>query len=443
MIILLLYLSVENLLRKNVNQSIPIMERRTKQTPVKYQKITCTGLIIWVLTITTAYAQTRIEGISYLDNKPIAVMIDHGRIVSVQPIDRLTGSADPVYIAPGLIDNQVNGFAGVSFGFGGSELTGAGILKATQELWKKGVTTYLPTLTTNSRDLLIKNLKILAGSKNDPALQGSIAGYHLEGPYISPDDGYRGAHPAKYVRQPDWQEFMELYEASGRNILTVTLAPETGGAIGFIRQCTEEGIIVAIGHHNASKDIIDEAVEAGARIATHLGNGCANLINRHLNPLWPQLANDRLMVSLICDGFHLRDEEISVFYKVKGPDKTIITSDVTGFAAMPPGLYKNEDDETIELTPEGMLRYPSQNVLYGSASAISRGVVHVMAATGCSLGDAVRMASTNPAKLYGLTDRGSIEPGKRADLILFEMGSSDLSIKKTYVNGELVYDSSR
>ena len=272
-------------------------------------------------------------------------------------------------------------------------------------------------------------------------LHGSIAGYHLEGPYLSPEDGYRGAHPLKCVRNPDWNEFRTFYEASGRNILTITVAPELAGAMELISKCKAMGIIVAIGHHNAPKTVIDQAVMNGARMATHLGNGCANMINRHDNPLWPQLANDQLMASLICDGFHLRDEEIAVFYKVKGTERTIITSDVTSFATLPPGTYKNEDGETVELTKDGMLRYPAQNVLYGSVLSISRGVVHMMEVTGCTLAEAIRMASTNPAKLYGLNDRGSIEPGKRADLILFTVGDRELSIKKTYVAGKLVYES--
>jgi N-acetylglucosamine-6-phosphate deacetylase len=403
-------------------------------------KIQSVLTLILILIMNTTYAQTKIEGLLYLTGKPVSVEINDGKIVSVQPIDKLTDKSNPVFIAPGLIDNQVNGFSGVSFCLAGGELTGEGILKATQELWKKGVTTYLPTLTTNSQEVLLKNLATLAATKNKEAIHGSIAGYHLEGPYISPDDGYRGAHPLKYVRKPDWKEFMQLYEASGQNILTVTVAPEVDGVMEFIRRCNGLGIQVAIGHHNATKNLIDLAVLNGAKIATHLGNGCANMINRHVNPLWPQLANDQLMASIICDGFHLRDEEIRVFYKVKGPEKTIITSDVTSFAGLPPGEYKNEDGETIELTKEGMLRYPVQNVLYGSASPISIGVVHIMNVTGCSLGDAIRMASTNPARLYNLNDRGSIEPGKRADLILFTIGEHELNIRRTYVAGELVYN---
>ena len=384
-------------------------------------------------------ARTKVEGLLYLTKKPVSVEIEDGMIVRIREVKRLS-DPHPVFIAPGLIDNQVNGFAGVSFCFAGGELTREGIFKATQELWKKGVTTYLPTLTTNTKEVLKHNLALLSDSKNDSALLGSIAGFHLEGPYISPIDGYRGAHPLKYVRKPDWNEFMELYEASGKNIKTITIAPELDGAMEFIRKCTAMGIVVAIGHHNATREIIEEAVLNGARISTHLGNGCANTINRHVNPLWPQLANDKLIASIICDGFHLRDEEITVFYKIKGPDKTIITSDVTSFAALPPGEYKNEEGETIELTKEGMLRLPAQNVLYGSASPISRGVARILKITGCSLGEAIRMSSTNPAKLYGLSDRGVIETGKRADLILFEIGDSELVIKKTYVKGKLVYE---
>lgn len=185
------------------------------------------------------------------------------------------------------------------------------------------------------------------------------------------------------------------------------------------------------------------AVENGARIATHLGNGCANMINRHYNPLWPQLSNDNLMISIICDGFHLLPEEIQVFYKTKGVDKTIITSDVTSYAAMEPGQYKTQTGETIELTEEGKLFYPAQNVLYGSASPITNGVGYILKVTGCSLADAIQMSSANPAKLYSLNDRGTLEAGKRADLILFTLDDFKVNIQKTFVKGKLVFDASR
>jgi N-acetylglucosamine-6-phosphate deacetylase len=384
-------------------------------------------------------AQQMIEGIHYATGKPVQIKIENGKIAEIKSIGKLKDENLKTYIAPGFFDNQINGFAGVSFAFGESDLTKEGIEKATSELWKKGVTTYLPTLTTNSQEVLVRNFAILANSVNDKKLHGSIPGFHLEGPYINPEDGYRGAHPKQFVRLPDWNEFMEMYKAANGKILQVTIAPELEGAQDFIKKCSEKGIVVAVGHHNANKEQLDLAVKNGAKTATHLGNGCANMINRHINPLWPQLANDDLMISIICDGFHLLPEEIKVFYKTKGVDKTIITSDVTSYAALEPGQYKTETGETIELTKEGKLYYPAQNVLYGSASPITKGVGHVMEVTGCSLADAIQMASTNPAKLYKLDDRGVLEVGKRADLVLFTLENFEVNIQQTFVEGKMVF----
>ena len=383
--------------------------------------------------------QESVEGLSYLDGSPVSIEMENGKITRIERLKELPQGTERVYIAPGLIDNQVNGYDGVTFALGGGELSAEGVKKATMAQWKAGVTTYLPTLTTNSRELFLKNLAILAEAKEDKDLLGSIAGFHLEGPYISPEDGYRGAHPREYVRKPDWEEFLDFYRASGENILQVTIAPEVEGGAEFIQQCTGLGVKVALGHHNGSKDQIDQAVSNGAVICTHLGNGCANMISRFFNPLWPQLANDRLMASIIGDGFHLLPEQILVFYKIKGTEKTILTSDATSYAGLPVGKYTSGEGDPIEITPEGKLWNIAQNGLYGSASPLARGVVHVMNVTGCGLKDAIQMAGANPAKLYGLNDRGVLKPGRRADLILFTVGDKVLDIRKTYVAGKLVY----
>lgn len=386
-------------------------------------------------------AQENIVGLFYLDEKPVSIVIKDGKITEMNRIAQLPASNRNIYIAPGLIDNQVNGFNGVSFSFGDGELSEEAVIKATRALWERGVTTYLPTLTTNSHQLLLKNFSILGKVKDNELLLGSIPGFHLEGPYISSLDGFRGAHSINYVRKPDWNEFIKYYKASGNKILTVTVAPEIEGAMEFIKQCIGLGIVVALGHHNASTEIVNRAVEIGAKISTHLGNAMSNTINRHVNPLWPQLSNDELMISIICDGFHLLPEQIRVFYKVKGPEKTIITSDVTMYANLTPGIYKNIDGEDIELTLDGKIQYPAQKVLAGSASTLDKGMGHIMKVTGCSLADAIRMASTNPARLYNLDDRGVIEVGKRADLILFTIENFQIKILKTIVNGQIVYQS--
>jgi N-acetylglucosamine-6-phosphate deacetylase len=390
----------------------------------------------------------RLEGISYLDYSPIAVEIEHGIITQIKRLNKLSDNVKPYYISPGLVDMQINGYLSVSFALEGAENTYAGeggltvgdVKKVTEGLWKEGITTYFPTLTTNSQELLLKNFAVIAKAISDKSLLGTVAGFHLEGPYISDVDGYRGAHPKEHVRKPDWEEFMELYRAADEKILIVTVAPEVSGAFEFIRKCREKGIMVSLGHHNASAEIIKEAIDNGAGMATHLANGCATMINRHKNPIWPQLADDRLTASIICDGFHLPPELIQVFYKVKGADNIIITSDITSYAGLPAGEYKIKTGETIVKTPDGNLRFSRQEGgLYGSASLLTKGVGHVMKVTGCSLAKAIQMTSTNPARLHNLNDRGKIEPGKRADLILFSMDGFDMKIKETIVAGELVW----
>jgi N-acetylglucosamine-6-phosphate deacetylase len=380
-----------------------------------------------------------LEGIFYLDGSPVEIEIADGNIQKITRKQYLKNPQNKdVFIAPGFIDHQVNGCLGIEFS--NLELTAEKVRNATHALWKAGVTTYIPTLTTNSKEALLHGFSVLVKSIEEyPQLQMSIAGFHLEGPYISPVDGYRGAHNKQWVRSPNWQEFVELYKAANENILQVTVAPEVEGAIEFIQKCTHLGIKVSIGHHNAPADIVQKAADAGAVLSTHLGNGCANMINRHLNPLWPQLAEDRLMISIICDGFHLQPEEVRTFFKVKGIDRTLITSDAGSLAGLPAGTYESNGKE-LQVTKEGMIKYPAQNVLAGSASFIDKGVGNIMKFTDCRLADAVHMASRNQADLFGLNDRGLLKPGKRADIILFRLENYKINILQTYLAGNLVYD---
>lgn len=379
-----------------------------------------------------------VEGIFYLDYRPVEIAVRHGNIVSIRRKEKLkdTTSANTI-IAPGLIDHQVNGY--LSYSFTGEELHKEQVQKITEAFWKNGVTTYLPTLTTQRFELLHKNFGILAEAIQDPYLGQSIPGFHLEGPYISSLDGFRGVHPRQYVRDPNWYEFVKWYENSDKKIMVVTVAPELNGGIEFIEKCKALGVVVALGHHNGSASIIKQAVDAGATVSTHLGNGCANTIHRHDNPLWPQLAEDRLAAGIIVDGFHLRPEEVQTFYKVKGPQNTILVSDLVRLAGSPPGIYEDFNTQ-VEVTPEGKVMMPSQNVLAGASSLITTGIENMMAFTQCSLAEAIHMAGRNPARLLGLKDRGTIEVGKRADLIWFTLQDGKIDVVKTMVGGVVVYD---
>jgi N-acetylglucosamine-6-phosphate deacetylase len=375
-----------------------------------------------------------IEGNLYLDSQPVSIKIIDGKLKSIHHKESGSGSQD-VYIAPGLIDVQINGYMGVDFS--SPDLTINDIRKATRELWKEGVTTFFPTLITNEHNALKKNFAILAQALDDPEIGASIPGFHLEGPYISPVQGFRGAHLEKYIRKPDWQELMIYQNAAGNGIKLITVAPEMEGAIPFIRKCVENGIVVSLGHHNGTAENIRNAVDAGASMSTHLGNGCANMIDRHNNPLWPQLADDRLTPSIIADGFHLTKDELLTFFKVKGAGNIILVSDALDLAGLPPGEYIR-GERTVLLTPD-VVKFPAENVLAGAASPITKCVANMIKFTHCSLNEAIQMASTNPAKLFDLKEVGEISQGKRADLIVFTFENEKIVILKTIVAGKIVY----
>ncbi len=377
-----------------------------------------------------------VEGILYSSGKPVSISIADGRILSIKQLSRSV--EDPrYYVAPGLIDLQINGYMGVDFA--NPDLSAEDLHKVTRALWKTGVTTFLPTVITNEHEHIKKCFKTLSGALDDPLISRSIPGFHLEGPYISPVKGYRGAHLEKYIRPPDLQEFLEYQKAANNGIKLITVAPEIEGCISFIRDCIENNVIVSLAHHNGSAEEITRAVDAGASFSTHLGNGCANMINRHLNPIWPQLSENRLAVSIIADGFHLTKEEIRCFYKIKGDSQTILVSDALDLAGLTPGIYIRGEREVL-LTPD-VVKFPAENVLAGAASPLIKCVSNMMKFTACSLESAINMASANPARILGLDDIGEISEGKLANIILFTLDEQELKIIKTFVNGELVYQS--
>lgn len=375
-----------------------------------------------------------VEGLLYEDGEPVRITIVDGEIAEIEKL-RSSDGLPEVYLAPGLIEIQVNGYMGVDFS--DQELSREQMLEATRALWKEGVTSYYPTVITRDQERLQKSFTLLAETLEDELMGMSIPGFHLEGPYLSPVKGYRGAHPEEHIRLPDWVEFSALQAAATGGIRLITVAPEMEGAISFIEKCRDSGVVVSLGHHNGTADIIDQAVKAGASLSTHLGNGCANEINRHHNPLWPQLANEGLSISIIADGAHLTLEEVKTFYKVKGAERTILVSDALSFAGLPLGEY--EKDGHSYLLTEEVVKYPEENVLAGAVQPLSKCVGNIMRFTSCSLKDAIRMASTNPARLMGLDHVGEIIPGKRADLILFTMEDDAIHIQKTMVAGNVVY----
>jgi N-acetylglucosamine-6-phosphate deacetylase len=370
-----------------------------------------------------------IEGILYSDKSKVSIEIENGIIRKVEKIETFRDKrSENTFIAPALFDNQVNGYVGIEFSK--PDLSVDDMLRIVREHRKNGVVTFMPTVITASFGSLKRSFENLAKTLQDQEVSYSVPGFHLEGPYISPEKGFYGAHRFEDVRKPDWDEFQRLNDAAQGNIIQVTLAPEIEGAIDFIKKCVKNNIVVALGHHNGNAEDIKRAADAGARTVTHLGNGMANSINRFENPLWMQLAEDRLMSSLILDGFHLRPEIVKVFYRAKGAERIILTSDMTMLAGMPPGNYVWDGNDVV-LTKEGIIMLPKANCFAGASLPLRVGVGNMMKFTGCSLGEAIDMASKNPANLYGLNDRGVIAEGKRADIILFNLEDNKLNIIET------------
>ncbi len=376
----------------------------------------------------------RIEGYLFSDKSKVAIEFENGVIQKIEKISSFE-NGEGSFIAPALFDNQINGYIGIEFSK--PDLSTNDMLSVVHGLQKKGVATFLPTVITASRQSLVKSFTNLAKARLNPEVAVSVPGFHLEGPYISPEAGYRGAHSLKDIRLPDWDEFQKLNEIADGKIMQITLAPEVDGAIEFIKNCVKNGVVVSLGHHNANAEQIQRATDAGAKTVTHLGNGCANTINRFNNPLWMQLAEDRLMSSFIVDGFHLLPELVKVFYKAKGCERIILTSDMTMLAGMPPGNYVWDGKEVV-LTPEGIIRLPKENVFAGASLPLVVGVGNMMQFSGCGLKEAINMATKNPAVLYNFADRGVLEAGKRADIILFDLEDSKLNIVKTIVSGKEV-----
>jgi N-acetylglucosamine-6-phosphate deacetylase len=375
-----------------------------------------------------------IEGILYSTEEPVSIKISDGKIIGIKPGQK-PSDGPQLFIAPGLVDIQINGYNGVDFSDPG--LTPEDLKNIVEGLWEVGVTTILATVTTASHEQLLGAFKALSNGLTDPDVSMTIPGFHLEGPYISPVQGFRGAHPEIHIRPPDLQEFKQYKEAANNMIRLITVAPEFDGVMPIIQYCADNGIVVSLGHHNGTAEEIAAAVDAGASLSTHLGNGCANTIHRHNNPLWPQLAEDRLSASIITDGFHLNKDEVRTFYKVKGDELTILVSDAVDLAGLPLGEY-NRWGGVVELTAD-VVKFPAENVLAGAAAPISKCVGNMMQFTGCSLESAINMATRNPARLIGLEDVGEIKEGKRADLILFSMEDKEMAIKQTILNGDVVY----
>lgn len=367
--------------------------------------------------------------------RPLTVTVEVGTIGTIEP----ASVAPHCWIAPALIDIQVNGYGG--FDFNAAEPTPETVVAAIVALREAGVSLCCPTIATGSFHEQGLRLRAIADAcDQDAAVARSVACIHLEGPYLSPHDGPRGTHPLAHIRPPDWDEFQRLQEAARGLIGLVTLAPELPGAVPLIERLTEQGVLVALGHHAAGPGEIDAAVRAGARMCTHLGNGAHAQLPRHPNYIWEQLGDDRLAASFIVDGHHLAPSVVRCMLRAKGIARSILISDAIFLAGLLPG-NASFLGLPVELTPERRINLAGTPYLAGSALALSEGIGHVVAFGGATLAEAVQMATANPAALLGKADHwGTIAPGRDADLVLFSWdGQMPLRVEALLARGAVVW----
>ena len=346
---------------------------------------------------------------------------------------------DHVHIAPGFVDLQVNGFAGVDYN--SPSTPHEDIAFSIRAMFATGVTRFYPTVITGSPDDMAGALANLAAARNALPIGRAIEAFHVEGPYISPEDGPRGAHPARWARPPGLDEFHRFQDAAQGHIRLVTLSPEWPEAIRFIEAVTREGVAVSIGHTKATAAQISDAVSAGATLSTHLGNGAHAILPRHPNYIWEQLAEDRLAASFIVDGIHLPQSFLKVALRAKGLDRTVLVTDAVMPAGCSPGRYRLGEVD-VELHNDGSVRLLGGQRLAGSALMMHRAIANVMKFAGISLRDAVTLATRNPARVGRIAGRQrGLNTAERADLVRFRFdeATKELDILETFLDGERVF----
>jgi N-acetylglucosamine-6-phosphate deacetylase len=311
---------------------------------------------------------TRVSGRDPETGQPRTIVIQDGRISDIIP----GGHDDGLWLSLGLFDLQLNGFAGHDLNARPDPQTVRDIATAVHN---SGVSRFAPTLITASHDAIIDALRAIAQARDsDPLLKHAMPFVHVEGPHIAPEDGPRGAHPAEHVRPPNLNEFDAWQAASGNLISLVTLSPHWPETEAYVRGLHARGVRVALGHTSATPDQIAAAVAAGAILSTHLGNGIAAMLPRHPNPIWSQLAEDRLWASFIADGHHLPPETFKAMLRAKGLERSILVSDAAALAGCTPGIYDAPIGGKVELKANGRLEVVGTSFLAGAAVSLTFGI---------------------------------------------------------------------
>ncbi len=361
--------------------------------------------------------QTSIHAWHYGTRQPVQLDCDLGQITALTPAT--TAPAENVWLAPTLVDLQVNGYGGVDFQQ--DNLRAEDLLSAVRQLHAAGVGRFLLTLVTDEWPRLTARFRHLKKLRDtSPELRFAIAGWHIEGPFLSSEPGFCGAHDPALMLDPTPEKIRELAGIAARDPLLLTLAPERTGALEAIALAASLGGVISLGHTDASSEILKHAVEAGASAFTHLGNGCPRTLDRHDNILWRVLETPGLTVSLIPDGLHLSPAPFRLLHQLLDSTKIFYTTDAMSAAGAGPGSY-SLGRLKVEVGADQVVRQPGRTNFAGSALRPIDGVLRAAQMLGCPWQKVWRRYSETPAKLMGL--RSELRVGGPANFCLLTFGA--------------------
>lgn len=329
-------------------------------------------------------------------------------------------------ISPALIDIQINGFSGIDFN--DEKLKVEDIEYVSKVLAGQGIGFYCPTIITNSEEKIDRLLNVIKQATEQFELcKKMILGIHLEGPFISKEDGPRGAHPLEFVTAPKVKLIQRWKEISNNLVKIITVSPEWENMDEFSDYCIKNNILVSIGHTSANTGQIEQAVRHGAACSTHLGNGSHSLLKRHPNYIWDQLSYDQLYASIIADGHHLPDNVIKIFAKVKN-EKLILISDATQFSGKQPGDYETLIGGKVTLTKEKRLYVADHpEYLAGSAMGLLDILKYIKKSSVLDLEYAISCATNHPMDMLKRVCKFNNDA-----IIVFYESEDDLEYLGTY-----------
>ena len=301
---------------------------------------------------------------------------------------------------PGLVDLQVNGYKGVDFS--DVSLTQDDFERACRGVFDAGTTAFLATIITSPIEVYEHNLPLITAVLQKDEFCDRLLGIHLEGPFISPKEGARGAHEARWVVQPDVKLLKQLIDWAGGRVKLLTIAADIEGAEDLARYASGRGIAVSLGHQMAGQEDLRRLVRAGAVSLTHLGNGVPAKLDRHDNPIWAGLANDDLVAMIIADGHHLPVPVLKTIIRAKRADRCVIVSDATSPAGLEAGRYHVLGHDVV-LEETGRLHDPETGYLAGSSAMMLDCMNHLASLGWVSAEELIAMGYDNPLKLIGLS----------------------------------------